>query len=377
MTDANRLDTLGAPRKRIVDALNHRTPERTPFSWGFCATDEMAAVLTRFYADQGIDWPTLRDVVCDRVGVGPAYIGPTLTDGDNWLAIWGIRTKSADYGDGSYSEFADFPLAGMESVSDLVKHPWPDPSWYDYATLRNHIEYGNPGHHRANQYSGGNPFELYCWMTGLEEALVNVIINPDLVVAALERITGFLDQKLRRTLESAGDSIDMVFLADDLGSQNGLLISREAYRNILQPFHRRLTTVVKEVAPHARTLFHSDGAVFDILPDLIDAGIDCLEAVQTDAAGMDPERLKNTFGDRISFHGAISVQQLLPRAKPDEVEAQCRRLVSILGRGGGYIAAPSHAIQVGTPPENVTAMLRGVLGEDILAQAMEIAAVHY
>ena len=91
----------------------------------------------------------------------------------------------------------------------------------------------------------------------------------------------------------------------------------------------------------------------------------------TDAAGMEPERLKQTFGDRLSFHGAISVQQLLPHADADTVRAECRRLVEVLGDGGGYIAAPAHAIQVGTPPENVLAMLEGVLGEEDYQEALQ------
>jgi uroporphyrinogen decarboxylase len=375
MTTSEQLEPLGAPRKRILDALNHRQPERTPFTWGFCATAEMSVVLNQFYADQGIHWPTQRDAVCDRIYIAPDYTGPVAAGEDINTAIWGIRVKSTDYGAGSYAEFTDFPLAGIESPDQLESYPWPNPDSYDYPTVRTCIEDGNPHHHWANLFWAGNPFEIYCWLTGIEEALMNVLINPELVVAALGKITEFFEGRLRRTLAVAGDAVDMVFIADDLGSQNGLLMSRDAYRNVLQPSHRRLTTAVKELAPHAKALFHSDGAVFDILPDLIDAGVDCLEAVQTDAAGMEPDRLKSTYGDRLAFHGAISVQKLLPYAGAAEVEDECRRIVSILGNGGGYIAAPSHAIQVGTPPENVTAMLRGVLGEEVLARAMEFAAI--
>jgi len=110
-------------------------------------------------------------------------------------------------------------------------------------------------------------------------------------------------------------------------------------------------------------MMHSDGSVFAMLDDLIAAGLEVLEAVQVDCADMEPAKLKETFGDRLAFHGAISVQQLLPRADVTTVERTCRELVQILGTGGGYVAAPSHAIQMGTPVENVLAMLRGVLGQ--------------
>lgn len=189
----------------------------------------------------------------------------------------------------------------------------------------------------------------------------------------LDRITSILDARLRADLLSAGDLIDMVFFADDLGSQEKLLLSRPTYRRIIQPHHRRLCATVHELAPHAKILFHSDGAVFDILPDLFEAGNDCLEAVQTDAGGMLPERLKECWAGRLAFHGAISVQQVLPRGSPATVAAECRRLHQVLGAGGGWIAAPSHAVQVGTPPDNVLAMVETILGPERWALALALA----
>jgi uroporphyrinogen decarboxylase len=361
------------PRERVLTALAHQPPERVPFSWGFCATPEMAESLTNDLARQGIDWPALREAVGDIVGVGPEYIGPLPANGNHFTGIWGIRVQNVGYGSGTYQEFTEFPLAGVEDAAVLAQYPWPSPDAYDYAKLRDRIQRANPQRRRASQYVAGNPFELYCWMTGLEEAMINAAANPTLVRAALDHITNFLEARARRTLQAAGELIDIVFLADDLGGQTGLLMSRDTYRELLQPFHRRLTDCVHNHAPHARCMFHTDGAVFDIIPDLLDAGIDILEAVQTDAVGMDPARLKSAYGDRLSFHGAISVQQLLPKSDAATVERECRRLVEVLGRNGGYIAAPAHAIQVGTPTPNVLAMLRGVLGEGEFENALRHA----
>jgi uroporphyrinogen decarboxylase len=156
---------------------------------------------------------------------------------------------------------------------------------------------------------------------------------------------------------------------------SGRTIAGRRYRAFIQPAHQRLTTAVRECAPHAKVLFHSDGAVFDILPDLIDAGVDILEAVQTDAAGMDPAALKAGYGQRLCFHGAISVQHLLPYDTPTGVEAKCRRLIEVLGKDGGYIAAPAHAVQTGTFTDNVLAMLHAVLGEVDYQAALAMAAV--
>jgi uroporphyrinogen decarboxylase len=361
------------PRERILAAVNHREPDRVPFSWGFGPTHEMSLVLERHLGEKGIDLGKLRKATEDKIGIGPSWTGPVPPDGNTGAGLFGVKTKDQSYGSGAYSEFTDFPLAGITDPAVVDRHPWPDPRHYDYASLRSRALKADPGRRYALCYGGGNPFEIYCWMTGLEESLCNLMVQPDVVQAAMEHITTFFEERLRRCLREIGDLVDLVFLADDLGSQTGLLISRETYRTQLQPFHRRLTACARELAPQATTMFHSDGAVFEIMPDLMDAGVQMLEAVQTDAAGMEPERLKAAYGERLSFHGALSVQHLLPRCDAATVTRECRRIVQVLGRNGGYIAAPSHAIQVGTPPENVVAMLQAVLGDADFAQALQDA----
>jgi uroporphyrinogen decarboxylase len=333
----------------------------------------MTAVLERDCRARDLDWATLRAVTSDIVHSNARWIGPPPPEGNTFTGIWGIRTRRVAYAGGHYEEFTDFPLAGVTSVAELAAYSWPDAAHYDYAALRRETLAVIGDRHRALQVLAGHPFEIYCWLTGLEEALINVLTAPEIVTAALAHIGGFFEQRLRRTLAEIGDLVDVVFLADDLGSQQGLLLSRPHYRALLQPVHARLTAAVRELAPHAWCMMHSDGAVYDILPDLLDAGVQVMEAVQTDAAGMAPERLKQTYAGRLAFHGAISVQALLPRADAATVEEECRRLVAVLGAGGGYIAAPSHAIQVGTPPENVFAMLRGVLGPNDYAEALAAA----
>jgi uroporphyrinogen decarboxylase len=362
------------PRERILAAVNHLEPDRVPFSWGFGATTEMARVMEQHLAAQGVDWGKLRRVTNDKVGVGPTWTGPVPPNGNTGAGLFGVRTREQSYGDGAYSEFTDFPLAGITDPAAVDRHPWPDARHYDYAGLRASALQADPGRTHALCFTAGNPFEIYCWMTGLEEGLCNLVVQPEVVQVALDHITTFFEERLRGVLREIGDLLDIVFLADDLGGQTGLLISRESYRAQLQPFHSRLTACVRQLAPQAATMFHSDGAVFDIIPDLMDAGVQILEAVQTDAAGMEPERLKAAYGERLSFHGAISVQHLLPRCDVATVERECRRLVQVLGRNGGYIAAPAHAIQLGTPPENVMAMLRTVLGDADLADALRAAS---
>jgi len=362
--------TKETPRARVLTALAHKTPVRVPFSWGFGPTTEMAAVLTAYCRMLGVDWARLQVATEDIRRVNPRYIGVSLPPE---IDIWGIRRAVTNYNHGFYDEISVYPLAGYDDPAALAKYPWPHPIWFGYATLREEILGPDPQRRHAVNLLAGNPFETYCWMTGLEEALMNLLVAPELVTAALDRITGFYEQKLARALRATGNLVDIVFMADDLGGQLGLLCARETYRAVIQPFHRRLVATARQYAPAAQVMFHTDGAVFEIIPDLLDTGIDILEAVQTDAAQMDPAALKATYGKHLSFHGAISVQQLLPNGTPESVAQACHELVKTLGANGGYIAAPSHAIQVGTPPENVLAMLRAVLGEADYATALESA----
>ena len=147
------------------------------------------------------------------------------------------------------------------------------------------------------------------------------------------------------------------------------MIGRSTYRELIMPYHRRLYGLAHEQVRY--TIHHSDGSVYDLLDDLHEAGVDCLEAVQVECRDMEPEKLKARFGDRLAFQGGVSVQQVLPRLSAEEVRAEVRRLKSVFGKGGGYICAPSHALQAGTPAENVIALAEeGVempLGE-IIAQ---------
>jgi uroporphyrinogen decarboxylase len=365
----------GSPRERVHRALAHQATPRAPFSWGFGPTPEMAAVLRAYLAERGIDWWRLRCITDDALPVSPRYGGPALSKGTD---IWGIQRQTQSYGLGAYDEISLYPLAGVTDPAQLASYPWPDPEAYDHEGLREQIQAADPNNLRAHKLSidtCGNVFEIYCWMTGLEEALTNLILNPALVHAALAKIAGFFERKLCLALPRCADLIDILYYADDLGSQRNLLMSRQVYRRVLQPYHARLYQAGKTLAPHATVMMHSDGAVFDILPDLIEAGLEMLEAVQVDAKGMAPEALKAAYGRQLGFHGGISVQSLLPHGDATTVYKECQRLVEVFAAGGGYIAAPTHAVQAGTPPENVLAMLRAVLGEDDFAAACDGAAM--
>lgn len=360
-------------RARVRTALSHKEPDRAPFSWGFGPTYEMSCILREQLAAMGVNYDRLRLETDDILRLNPRYVGPKLPPHTD---IWGIRYQPTRYPGGAYEQIEYKPLAGTERVERVLRHPWPNPEWYDYESFASEIDAARALHgEKAVMVTAGNPFEIYCWMTGLEEALINLIVQPEIVRCAMAQICGFFLRRLERIAEAVGDRIDLWFFADDLGGQNGLLLSRTAYRRVLQPFHRTLFSAARRLTPDAFIAMHTDGAVFEIVPDLLDAGMEVLEAVQVDCLLMEPERLAAAYGDRLSFHGGVSVQKLLPFADPQTVTRECQRLLRTLGAGGGYIIAPTHAIQVHTPVANVLAMLRSVLGEEEYVRAIAASAL--
>jgi uroporphyrinogen decarboxylase len=183
---------------------------------------------------------------------------------------------------------------------------------------------------------------------------MDMVDQPELYHAIMTRVTDFYLEQARRTLQAAGQTVELAFTGDDIAWQQGLMLSVGMVEQFIVPHHARLNYALHEFGTKA--MFHSDGAVMEAIPALLRAGIDVLQALQFDASGMDPALMKERFGDQLCFEGGVSVQHTLPFGTVADVRDEVRHLISTLGRNGGYLLGPSHAIQAGTPPENVVAM---------------------
>jgi uroporphyrinogen decarboxylase len=348
-------------RQRVTAALEHKQPDRVPFCWGFGPQPPVRKQLEAALAPQGLDFERLRQATDDEIRLGPRYAGPKLPPRTSY---WGWTTRSVSYGLGEYDEFDHQPLASAQSVEDVLAHDWPDPDWFDFEHPWKQLEQCDPEHKKFRVLSSCNPMEILTWLMGLEKVMINLAMEPEIIRAGMEKTTSFFEEMMRRSFDAAPEgTYDAVFGADDLGGQNGPLMSASMYVEQIQPFHKLICATAHTGASFV--LHHSDGSVHGLLAELIDAGVDCLEAVQTECADMAPEKIKADFGDRISFQGAVSVQQVLPRKSADEVRGEVRRLVDVLGAGGGYVCGPSHAIQAGTPVQNVIAMLEAAKGQSL------------
>lgn len=340
-------------RERVRLALAHRETDRIPIAMVCSGINEPArSAFQEYLRAQGQgSLNEYLDALLDIKGVGPVYQGPPLEPGHD---IWGVRRKVVAYGAGSYDEIDHHPLANAENPDQLAQYPWPKTDWFDYGVLPRRIAAANADGECCIMVGNGNPFETSWYLRGFEQIFMDLVINPELVHGIMDRVTTFYIEHFQRILSAARGEVDLVFTADDIGGQNGLLLSLEMWEQFIKPYHVRLNAAIHEHG--AKVIYHTDGGVMDALPGLVDMKIDVLQALQFDAAGMDPVKMKANFGDQLCFEGGVSVQKTLPFGTPDEVREEVNHLIATLGRDGGYVLGPSHMIQAGTPPENIHAM---------------------
>lgn len=335
------------PRERWLAVLRREKPDRVPMDYWATgeATEKLMAHLG--ISDRGELFRRLH--IDAPLTVGGSYVGPEAPEGAD---IFGCRHRKVDYGTGVYSECVHHPLAQYESVEEIERdYAWPSPDWWDYSGTMAQIEGPED---RPVRGGGSEPFLTYCQLRGQEQAYMDLVLEPEMVHYCLDRLFNLAYENTRRIYEAAPGKILISYVAEDLGSQEGLLFSPEQISEFLLPRMKRMMDLVHSAG--AYVFCHSDGAIRDVIPDLIEIGIDVLNPVQWRCGGMDREGLQADFGGRIAFHGGVDNQYTLPMGSLEEVRREVLDNLSILGEGGGYILAPCHNIQSVGPAENVVAM---------------------
>ena len=190
---------------------------------------------------------------------------------------------------------------------------------------------------------------------GYEQMFMDMINNVQFAEALMDKLLWLYKEMWSQYLKQVGPYVQMVYFTDDIGGQSAMLISPDTFRRFLKPRLKELIDHIKGLAD-VKFMYHTDGTLVDVIEDVIEMGVDVLNPVQTSAMGMDTYVLKEKYGDRLSFHGAIDVQQVLPSSTPEEVKYDVAKRIYDLGRGGGYILSPCHNIGADVPPENIIAM---------------------
>jgi len=372
--------------ERVKAALEHREPDRVPFDLGGSVLTGMHRVayeqLRRYLGLPDAPLEIVDDIqqlarihqdVLDLLQVDvravdpePASSAPLATpvveEGGvlSFTDEWGITWKTPS-GGGLYFDMRTHPLALAEQVVDLERYLWPDPTDpARFETLRARADHYV--HEEKKAYilgrSAAGIFEVALWMRGFEAFFADLALRPGFAEALLDIITELKMQYWGRALDTVGTNVLVVSEADDIATQRGPIISPAMYRRFIAPRHRRLFGFIRKRAQARVYIFyHSCGAVKDLIPQLLDEGIDILNPVQVSAARMDPVELKESFGRKLTFWGgACDTQHLLPFGTPEEVAAAVRRNVETFKVGGGYVFNNVHNVQADVPPANVRAM---------------------
>lgn len=329
-------------KERVLLAFEHIEPDRVPLWYG-ASTALTRKIMSSYSASD--EEELMRKLHIDFRRVREKYIGPPLEDKN----IWGVIRKGYYYG-----QPMSHPLAGVETVDEVLNYPnWPSPDWFDLSGLSEQcddwVEYAIIGGPWVVVFTDATE------MVGMEEFFIKMHTHPEVMRAVIKKVSDFYYELTTRFFETVGDKIDIFFFGDDMGTQLSLLISLKHWREFCKPEIKRFIELAKQA--NLKTMFHSCGAVRDIIPDLIELGLDALNPIQVSAKGMELSGLKRDFGDKLTFHGGIDHQNVLARGTVEDVRNEVKKAIDIMAPGGGYCLAPSHDLMLDEfPVENVITM---------------------
>lgn len=364
-------------RDRLVKTLNHREPDRVPLDIGSIGggiTDVAYYGLKDLLGITGDEGTTLKgnrtvesfdervlaalDVDIRHIGLrGPSKRPARVPGVDGSITDeWGIVTRSV----GHYNQIVENPLR-KATIAEIERYRGPDPG--DPGRIEGLREKAKELYERgfglsAKSVSGGI-FQTCCRLRSMEQFLMDMVLDKPLAKALMARVEEIVLGLEEALLGEIGPYVQMAETQDDLGTQHAPMISPAMYREFIQSSHTRLSVLIKRKTGGAAKVFlHSDGSIFDMIPGVLEAGIEVLNPVQPQAAKMDAVALKEKFGDRLVFHGGLDQQHTIPHGTVAEAEAEVKRVLRALAKGGGYIFSPCHNLQPDVPPANILAIYR-------------------
>jgi uroporphyrinogen decarboxylase len=355
-------------RDRVLTALNHEEPDRCPMQISF--TPEFAARLevdlrlkgqglhnphgggNTYELERALD----EDMLLTSVGWVNGYYQEGYQNVDSYQDDWGVTWKTVEYetpyGKGKYTEPFGHPLAEDRALETYLS---PDPNRPElYHEAQRVLE------EFKDEYwiVGVTPTTIFesAWaLRGYEQLMIDMATNPDKANRVLD-IPYSYHKLVAQHLVRLG--VDMIWLGDDVGGQNAMLMSPRMWRQYFKPRMADLIASLRAINPRIKIAYHTDGVVYPIIPDLIEIGLDVLNPIQPMA--MDPVRLKNEYGKNLCFWGSIDIQQTLPFGTPEQVKAEVITRLKTIGRDGGLLIGPTHNLQLDTPLENFWSMLETI-----------------
>jgi uroporphyrinogen decarboxylase len=356
-------------RERFYASVNHEEPDRVPMDYwttpqAYEKLRDYLGITSPETQEWGImsTWKTSEELLkrlnidFRRVYMNQAkgFKPKPLPDGSTETEF-GCGMKKI----GFYDEVTYYPWAEFTEVEQVEDFEWIDP---DDPTRMEGVREWARHLHEETDYAVvgmvGGPwgvFEVVAhYMRGFEKFLVDLLRRPDLAEAMMDKSMNLAVEMNRVLLDEVGEYLDIVQVGDDLGHQDGLLMSPQIYRKMVKPRHKKIYTDIHKRAPHVKILYHTCGAIEPMINDLIDVDVDILNPIQPLAKGMDSATLKEKYGDRLTFHGGVDLQHAMSaQGTIDDVEQEVDARLRALAPGGGYILAPAHNIQPDSTPEKI------------------------
>ncbi len=341
-------------RENLLAAMRRQPCERVPFQLSCC--DLLQDELEKRYGTrdvvQAFDMPVQYIVLpppTKTVDHSIYHKDPaSLTRIDEW---------GVGYQQGSVAHFEKFvsPMADFDDPQQVWDYPYPDVNEpARWAVVREWVEKAH-SEGRAAAFFVVQVFEAAWYLRGLDNLLSDFLCDEDMARACMEKMTA-AQCDIARNAALAG--VDMIGFGDDVGSQRAMMMSPEVWRTWVKPATAATIAAAKAVNPDVLALYHSDGVIYDIIPELIEIGVDILNPIQPEC--MDPVLLKEKYGDRLSFWGTVGTQTTMPFGTPQEVRDTVRRMIETVGVGGGLTIAPTHLLEPEVPWENIEAFMDAV-----------------
>jgi uroporphyrinogen decarboxylase len=360
-------------RERVLSAMSFRGYDRIPVKHE--GTPEVNHAMMKHFGLSNME-QLLRVVGDDFRYVSADYIGPelrTFPDG-SVEGYWGERYKYAEFEEGKYLEAVYLPFAGVDSLDKLDRSHFPTADWFDYSNVK--VRCRALGSEWAVCFGTAGDMDFINSIArtrGMEQVLVDLITDDPVYAEIMNARFKFYYDMHERALQAAGGLIDLTHIGEDLGNQRGPTISMGIFEKHFAPKYKAYFDMVHGYG--AKVMMHMCGCVEAFLPRLIELGLDIMDVVQPTTPEMDIAYLKRYYGDRLHFCGSMCVQTTLPHGTVADVENEVRRRLKLFPKGGLFLG-PTHAVQVGTPLENVVAMYRtaGSLTERIDNAILNIQA---
>jgi len=352
-------------RDRVLIALDHKEPDRCPMQISF--TPEFAARLEadlqlkgqRLHNPHGggntytLERQLDEDMLLTSVGWVNGYYQSGYQDVESYQDEWGVTWRSIEYqtrfGKGKYTEPFGHPLA---EDNKLEAYTAPDPHRPELYAEAERVIHDYKAEYWIVGVTPTTIFESAWALRGYEQLMVDMATDQAKAECVLDfpyRYHKAVTQHLVRM------GVDMIWLGDDVGGQNTMLMSPKMWRTYLKPRMADIIASLRAINPQIKVAYHTDGVVYPIIPELIDIGMDVLNPIQPMA--MDPEKLKASYGDRLCFWGSMDIQDTIPFGTPDAVRNEVLTRLKTIGRSGGLIIGPTHNLQLDTPLENFWAMV--------------------